>query len=81
MAVGDAQEEAGRRLWAVVMRYRSTSVYYELGLGRIPQVSEFSMEYPFFIYLNLQKYPIRLRYVSGSIREVSVSDTVSDTGT
>jgi hypothetical protein len=65
MAVGDAQEEAGRRLWAVVMRYRSTSVYYELGLGRIPQVSEFSMEYPFFYLFKSAEIsdtsPIRIR--------------------
>jgi hypothetical protein len=44
-------------------------------------IREVSMEYPSFFYLNLQKYPIRLRYVSGSIREVFVFDTVSDTGT
>jgi hypothetical protein len=49
----------------VVMRYRSTSVYYELGLGRIPQVSEFSMEYPFFYLFKSAEIsdtsPIRIR--------------------
>jgi hypothetical protein len=45
-------------------------------------VQEVSKRYPsFFIYLNSQEFPIRLGYVSRSIRGVSVSDTVSDTGT
>jgi hypothetical protein len=33
------------------------------------------------VFFYLFKFPIRLGYVFRSIREVSVSDTVSDTGT
>jgi hypothetical protein len=32
----------------VAVRYRSTSVYYELGLGRISGIGEVSLEYPYF---------------------------------
>lgn len=51
--------------------YGGRDILYLAGVGEVSQ------EYVFFY----QKFPIRPGYVSGYIRELSLSDTVSYTGT